>query len=448
VKCFRPLSFGQAFSLFLILFITSGFSLNASAQVRDYYVSTSGSDSNDGSQARPWSTIQHAADSFSLGSSGTVIHVAPGTYTNNSPASCQGNSPVVCISKGGSSSSVRLTVQCEGQWSVPSSSGCLLRSNNAITGIGIIANNVNVIGFDYGNNGGATQGVMDGCYPKVGSGSCATGNNILIKNNYIHDIAQTADDGAGHGPGCPANGAIFIGHDKQQNVVGVQVVGNRISNYGNTALSPRNGGSCTWAHGIYASANNVIQNNVILDSVSNGIQLYSAPCNAVISNNTIVRSGTNGIQIAGGDCSSPGMVTVTNNILDNNGRWGVEMGTGNGGGCDSSHPVLISNNITSGNGNAPYGGTSSCSTPVNPLTESPTSTFVSYVGNSRDDYHLKTGSIAISTGTTNCVDGGSCLASFDFDGVARAVPPSIGTYESGSNASGPAAPSGLVATVK
>ncbi len=447
MKCLNSLNFKRAFFIILFLFIASAFSSKASAQVRDFYVANSGSDSNDGSQGRPWATIQHAVDSFSAGPSGTVIHVASGSYTNNSPASCQGNNPIVCISKSGASSSARLTLQCEGQWSVPSGSGCVLRGHTD-TGIAVIANNVNVIGFDYGSNGNSTQGVIDGCYPKVGSGSCATGNNVLIKNNYIHDIAQTADDGAGHGPGCPANGAIFIGHDRQQNVTGVQVIGNRISNYGNTGIAPRNGGSCTWAHGIYASANNIIQNNVILDTVSNGIQLYSAPCNAVISNNTIVRAGTNGIQIAGGDCSG-GTVSVTNNILDDNGRWGVQIGTGSGGECDSSHPILISSNITSGNRNAPYGGTSSCSTPVNQLTEAPSATFVNYQGNSRDDFHLKSSSIAVSNGTTNCVNGGSCLISIDFDGLARATPPSVGTYEAiGATVTIPLAPTGLVATVQ
>ena len=46
--------------------------------VHDYYVSTTGNDSNAGTQALPWLTLQHA-DSTNVGP-GSCIHVAPGTY--------------------------------------------------------------------------------------------------------------------------------------------------------------------------------------------------------------------------------------------------------------------------------------------------------------------------------------------------------------------------------
>ncbi|MDJ1482101.1 DUF1565 domain-containing protein, partial [Cytophagaceae bacterium YF14B1] len=42
----------------------------------DYYVSTSGSDSNDGSQSRPWRTIAKAAQTVPSGSH--MIYVAAG----------------------------------------------------------------------------------------------------------------------------------------------------------------------------------------------------------------------------------------------------------------------------------------------------------------------------------------------------------------------------------
>jgi hypothetical protein len=46
--------------------------------VTNHYVSTSGSDSNNGSQSAPWKTLQHA-DSANVGA-GACINVAPGTY--------------------------------------------------------------------------------------------------------------------------------------------------------------------------------------------------------------------------------------------------------------------------------------------------------------------------------------------------------------------------------
>jgi len=43
-----------------------------------YYVSPTGNDQNDGSQASPFATIQHAAR---VVTPGTTVHVLPGTYT-------------------------------------------------------------------------------------------------------------------------------------------------------------------------------------------------------------------------------------------------------------------------------------------------------------------------------------------------------------------------------
>ncbi|MCU1306225.1 MAG: Ig domain protein group 2 domain protein, partial [Acidobacteriaceae bacterium] len=45
-----------------------------------YWISTSGSDGNPGSQASQWATIAHANAALVLGTSGTVVHVASGTY--------------------------------------------------------------------------------------------------------------------------------------------------------------------------------------------------------------------------------------------------------------------------------------------------------------------------------------------------------------------------------
>ena len=47
---------------------------------REYYVSPSGSDSNDGSLKSPWATITHASQALTVGTEGVIVHVAPGTY--------------------------------------------------------------------------------------------------------------------------------------------------------------------------------------------------------------------------------------------------------------------------------------------------------------------------------------------------------------------------------
>jgi hypothetical protein len=52
--------------------------------VANYYVSPSGKDSNPGTQAAPWATLQHANDSLPTNGSaaGTCINVVPGTYSS------------------------------------------------------------------------------------------------------------------------------------------------------------------------------------------------------------------------------------------------------------------------------------------------------------------------------------------------------------------------------
>ncbi len=75
--------FGKLMALFVILSIVMAFafvpvSRNIASAQTTYYVSPSGSDSNDGSAAHPWKTIQHAIDSVSTGD---IIQVESGTYT-------------------------------------------------------------------------------------------------------------------------------------------------------------------------------------------------------------------------------------------------------------------------------------------------------------------------------------------------------------------------------
>ena len=77
-------------------------SLSAEAQVNNYYVSPAGNDSNNGANpGTAWRTINHAIAAFSLGPGGAVIHVADGNYGN------------VSVNRGGSSSNVRLVIQCD-----------------------------------------------------------------------------------------------------------------------------------------------------------------------------------------------------------------------------------------------------------------------------------------------------------------------------------------------
>jgi hypothetical protein len=110
---------------------------------------------------------------------------------------------------------------------------------------------------------------------------------------------------------------------------------------------------------------------------------------------------------------------------------------------------LISNNLGSGNGSGNVGQATSCTPVTNQMTEAPTKTFASYLGNGSDDLHLKSGSVAIQQGTTDCVGSSTgCVPTTDLAGLPRATPPSIGTYEFATSGASPSAPTNLTATVQ
>ena len=141
-----------------------------------YYVSPSGSDSNDGSSGSPWATIGHAASALTVGASGTCsagsgwysvanagacVHVLSGTYNSGS---------TVTVANSGTSGA-RIVYISETQWGaklVGSSCGILRDTGNY----------VDVDGFDM-------------------TGSCSTGlmldgSHVRAIGNKVHDLLGTA----------------------------------------------------------------------------------------------------------------------------------------------------------------------------------------------------------------------------------------------------------------
>jgi hypothetical protein len=115
-----------------------------------YYVSTSGNDSNPGSQTQPWRTIQKAASTVNAGS--TVL-VQPGTYSER-----------VNITRSGTAG-LPITFQAQG--------------TVVMNGFTISAANFVIInGFEIWNKS------LDS---KAGWGIHLTGSNNVVANNYIHD---------------------------------------------------------------------------------------------------------------------------------------------------------------------------------------------------------------------------------------------------------------------
>lgn len=414
------------------LLLLSTLSAAAAAQ-NQYYVAPSGSNSNSGTTlGSPWSTLSFAEANANV-TGGAVINVAAGTYTE--AIACGGRTASLCINRSGPSTTTRFVTTCTIQGT------CLLRNSSVNGGISIVANNVDVQGFDYGSDADAIVGIVNVCSGNPASGACSTGNSVHIIANLIHDIAQTANDGAGGGPGCPSFGAIYSGSTQHgtsfQN--DVQITANKIVNYGDQATAPRNGGSCNVAHGIYSNTPNLFAtSNVIVQVPTFGIQVYNQACNTAISNNTIDQAGKGAIVIANGTtCAqgATGRVSINNNIMESAPSGGVSLGTGGGSPCTSTSRVKITNNLTSPGLAITNGALNGCTDISGTITEAPGTTFSGYSATSRtNSYALAGSSLARSAGTSapGCASGttlSSCVPVTAFDGSNRPSPPSIGALD-------------------
>lgn len=416
------------FFFVLIITVMLALSLSAAAQ-NQYYVSTSGSDSNSGTSASSaWRTCSHAISAFSLGSGGAVINFSPGDY-----GTCN-------ISRGGSSLTNRLVLQCTQQWTVGGSNCRLGFMVTKASNVDIGA--LNKFGFEYTDpNAGYAVDVNWQCN-SGGSPqpTCQWGNSIHVLGNYFHDVAQNV---AG---GCPLAGMIEIPNSHGSTSPDAQIIGNVIDHFGKYPSPCGNG-----AQGIYiATAGGKVYNNISTRNAYAGLQYYDQACNAKIANNVFANNTVGMVLYGNNGCSPVGMNTVANNVVVNNTQQAFNNSFSGDRGCSAGNPTLYTNNIVFGNGSTFTSNPASCTIVQNQLSENPTATFVNYTGNASGDYHLKSGSVAVTGGTTQCVAGSTtgCVPALDLAAVTRSSTPSLGVFESENISSTLSAPTGLTATVQ
>jgi hypothetical protein len=173
------------------------------------YVSTRGNDSNPGSQAAPWRTIQHAADTAHAGS---TVNVMGGTYEE-----------LVSINASGNSSDGFLTFR-----SYPGETAILDATHFTPSGrqaILTIHNQsyVRIEGFEIRNFRTAIHRLSPLGISVMGSGS----HIELLKNN-VHHIEQTFDgrDAPGHGDN--GFGIAVYGTDAKTPITDLVIDGNEV----------------------------------------------------------------------------------------------------------------------------------------------------------------------------------------------------------------------------
>ena len=251
----------------------------------DLYVSTTGSDSNSGTQASPFKTILAASRAAQAG---TTVHVAAGTYDGGFQTTASGTAgnPIHYVS--------------DTKWGA------------------IIVPGANSTGDTAWDNRGAYVAIdgfqVDGTHYQSGTawvqGIYSAGSNSVIENNSVHNIAQNASTST-------SGSAIAL--DGYYGATHIDAIANVVHDIGPT------GGSLI--QGIYQATSGNVENNLV-DNVSGyGIHLWHDANHVNIVNNTVFNNHSGGILVGGGDfhtTSGPDDYDyVANNIVHNNANSGV-----------------------------------------------------------------------------------------------------------------------------
>jgi hypothetical protein len=304
---------------------------------KTFYVSTNGSDSNPGTSARPWRSVQKALETLRAGQRALV---RKGVYTQNHTVERAGTraAPITIAAAPGARPVLRAASTSGDTYPIRFTDGAAY---------------VRVSGFviERARGTSSTNVYFEG-----------TAHHIELARN---DIRYSQDQGIF---------AEFTTHD-------LFILGNRIHDNGRGHVSGQH-----QSHGIYIEGrNHLIANNVIHDHPFGfGIQVYPGNRGTTIVHNTIVGSGHSGIVVGGEDGVSG--ITIRNNVIAFNAAYGIQM--------DSDCPtgrVTVTHNVIHGNDDgAVEKGCSTVSTSGGNITDDPR-----FVSKGRKDYRLRSDSPAI-----------------------------------------------------
>lgn len=344
-----------------VTFTTFASSL-AFAQSTDFYVATTGSDSNPGTAAAPLKSILRASQ---LVKAGGTVFIAPGQYLGGFSTSASGTA------------TARIRYLSTRRWGaviVPNSSST---NSTAWTNSGSY---VDIDGFDIDGTNDPSLRWRNGIY--------TTGSFTAIKNNHVQHVGEKAP--------CTSQGGSAINTDYWNYGVNTEVSGNVVNNTGYAG--------CRFIQAIYISTSGNVKNNIVYQNGGAAVHLWHDANHVNIANNTIFANGV-GIVVGGGDYyRTPGpadYINVDNNIVVDNTYGIIENGQ------TGTHNTYTNNLV--------YGNTTQwallTSRHVGSINADPQ--FVNYLRVGGGNYHLKSTSPAINTGAA------TYAPAVDFDGVPR-----------------------------
>ena len=418
----------------LIITLSITFSISASAGT--FFVSTSGSDSNPGSQAQPFRTIQHAVDAVSAGD--TII-VRAGAY-----AGCRigrsGSAALPCMLRAETAGAVLIN-----SLSAANRHSSLIEIENFDS---IVAYWV-IDGFDL--SGSPKYGVdlrntdhatVQNC---KAHGSALTG--IFLAFSY-HPLIQNNESYSNGEHGIyQSNSGDFPtirGNNLHHNAsAGLHMNGDRNFTPGDGIISfavveknvvwenGRSGGSGINCDGV---SDSIIRNNLLYNNHASGISLYAidgaeGSSRNKVYNNTIVMPA-DARWCVNIPASSEGQPNPTGNKIKNNilytshtFRGSISIWGGSAAGFESDYNIVVNRlSRDGGDTNMTLSAWQALGYDQHSAISTPDQLFVNPSGS---DYHLKSGSAALDAGTTlaEIID--------DIEGTARpqSAKFDIGCYE-------------------
>ena len=327
---------------------------------KSFYVAPTGSDSNPGTSAAPWLTIQHAASTVPAGS---TVYVAAGTYnesinvtvsgTSSAPITFTGESGAIVSGTGLTPS----TSQTQGLWNIGSA-----------TPAGVDVSNITIQGFTIENY---TTSNANAC--PAGIWISGASNGIQILNNTITNITTTSEK-EGNAFGISAygtettaiNGLVISGNtvyglktgnsetvNVDGNVTNFTITNNTIHDNDNIGIDAIGGEGVGPSGSDYARygeiSGNTVYNISAIDNAGEGNQydadgIYCDTCAYVVIERNLVHNCDLNIEVASEHSGKYSQyVTVRNNVVYNANSVGISIG-GYASNVGGSQYVAIVNN--------------------------------------------------------------------------------------------------------
>lgn len=377
----------------------------------NYYVATTGSDSNDGSTDNPWLSPQKCVQSGSPLVAGDTCIIRSGTYTNETGSitgGWKGRIMVVNASAPVATSTARITIKSE----VPN--GAVFQIPNAWPGVDCNSSSCPFAGI-YMSGGGSYYTIEGIRFTRPGSSQGTNGSvsgitmltamtGVIIRGNEFENIARTVCSNSIFG-----NAGIFA-----QESTGILIEKNIFRTIGRL----RNGESgCVTDkfahdHGVYldVSTDAIVQRNLFYD-VTRGYAVNlkarfagTKTLRATVRNNTF--SGDSPTTVPRGQMilvDTHDTTLIQNNIFNEPedgyvNSWGLSSGTGNviatGGGITFDHNLTTSTRAETSMTNPSQRPTSGITYTGNLMNTSP-----GFTDAAGSDFTLTASSAAIDAGT-------------------------------------------------